>query len=188
VELMAAIRSRRSIRVFDGRPVEDGTIAELVQAATFAPSRMNSQPWHFHVARGAALRRVTEVMVMSTSYLEEYIEALGPEGIEKAARFYADLGNAPVVIGISSPHYEDSFEARDAAISVGAALENLLLVASELGLGACSLSVPHWIADRLAEVFEVPPGREIITLVVAGYADEAPQSKDRHADVVTFLS
>jgi len=188
VELMAAIRNRRSIRVFDGQPVDPDTIRALAQAATFAPSRMNSQPWHFHVATDAALRRVTEVMAMSTSYLEEYIEALGPEGVERAARFYADLGNAPVVIGISSPHYEDAFEARDAALSTGAALENLLLAAYDSGLGACSVSVPHWIADRLAAAFEVPPEREIVSLVVLGHADEAPVPKDRHADVITFLS
>ena len=188
MELMDAIRNRRSIRVFDGRPVDAETVRALVQAATFAPSRMNSQPWHFHVATEGALRRVTEVMAMSTSYLEEYIDALGPDGIERAARFYADLGNAPVVIAISSPYYEDPSEARDEAISTGAALENLLLAACDAGLGACSLSVPHWIADRLAAAFEVPSDREIVSLVVLGHPDETPVPKDRHTDVVTFLS
>ena len=129
MELMDAIRNRRSIRVFDGRPVDLETVRTLVQAASFAPSRMNSQPWHFHVVTDAALHRVTEVMAMSTSYLEEYLDVLGPEGVERAARFHADLGNAPVAIGISSPYYEDPFEARDEAISIGAALENLLLAA-----------------------------------------------------------
>lgn len=188
MELMDAIRNRRSIRVFDGRPVDPETTRALVQAATFAPSRMNSQPWHFHVATDAALKRVTEVMAMSTSYLQEYIEALGAEGVERAARFYADLGNAPVVIGISSPYYEDPFEARDEAISIGAAMENLLLAAQDSGLATCSISVPHWIADRLAAAFEVPPEREIVSLVLLGYADEVPVPRDRHTDVVTFLS
>lgn len=188
MELMSAIKDRRSIRVFDGLPVDRAVIDELVLAATYAPSRMNAQPWHFHVAMGSARKRVGEVMAMTTSYLEEYIDVLGPENIERAARFYADLGSAPVVIGISSAVTTDEHEARDNTISVGAAIQNLLLAANEHGLGACNISVPHWIRDRLASVFEIPEDREIMSLVVLGHADETPEPKDRHADVVSYLT
>jgi nitroreductase len=188
MELMSAIRDRRSIRVYDGLPVDRTIIDQLVAAATYAPSRMNSQPWHFHIATGEARRRVGEIMAMTTSYLEEYIDVLGPEHLERAARFYADLGGAPVVVGVSSIGTTDEHEARDNAISVGAAIENFLLAADEHGLGACNISVPHWIRDRLAAVFEIPEGREIMSLVLLGHADETPEPKDRHTDVVTYLT
>jgi coenzyme F420-0:L-glutamate ligase/coenzyme F420-1:gamma-L-glutamate ligase len=187
MELMEAIRGRRSIRVFDERPVDQATIERLIDAATFAPSRFNFQPWHFHVATGDARTRVAEVMAMTTAYLDEYLDVLGPDGVEHAARFYADLGGAPVIIGISAKHVEDPTDWLDDTIAVGAALQNFLLAVAEEGLSACSLTAPHWIRDRLIEVFEIPEGSDIMALAIVGYADEAPAEKDRHTDVATFL-
>ena len=187
MELTEALRSRRSIRVFDGDPVDRAVLEDLIAAAALAPSRMNRQPWYFHVATGDARRRVAEVMAMTTTYLDEYMDVLGPEGVERAARFYAELGHAPVIIGIASPRSGDRFEARDFAISVGAAIENLLLAASDAGLGACVLSVPHWVADQLTSVFEIDPDWEIISLVVLGHADEMPKPQEREAEVAVFL-
>lgn len=188
MELMSAIRSRRSIRVFNGLPVDREVIDELITAATHAPSRMNTQPWHFHVATGEARKRVGEVMALTTSYLDEYIDTIGPEYVERVARFYADLGSAPVVIGVSSVATDDEFEARDFAISVGAAIENLLLAAVEHGLGACSITIPHWVRDRLTFTFEIPEGREIVSLLLLGHADETPEPKERQTNVVTYLT
>ncbi len=188
MELMDAIHGRRSIRIFDGRPVEQGVLAQVLDAATYAPSRMNSQPWHFHVASGDARARVAEVMAMTTAYLEEYIDALGPEGVEHAARFYADLGAAPIVIGVASTITEDCNEARDNAISVGAAVQNVLLAIHGAGLAGCSISSPHWVRDRLGDVFDLKDGWEIVSLIVLGYAAEVPHGRDRHTDVVTYLT
>lgn len=187
VELMDAIRARRSIRVFDGRPVDRETVDRLIDASTYAPSRFNIQPWHFHVAMGEARRRVAEVMAMTTAYLDEYLDVLGPDGIEHAARFYADLGGAPVIIGISAKHVEDPTDWLDDTIAVGAALENFLLAVADAGLAACSLTAPHWIRDKLLEVFEIPEGADIMALIVLGYGDETPWEKERHTDVATYL-
>mgnify|MGYP001091042154 CR=1 FL=1 len=187
MELKDAIAQRRSIRVFDGRPVEREVIDRLIDASTYAPSRFNIQPWHFHVALGDARRRVGEVMALTTAYLDEYIDVLGPDGMEHAARFYADLGGAPVIIGISAKHMEDPTEWLDDTIAVGAALQNFLLAAVDEGLAACSLTAPHWIRDKLVEVFEIPEGSDIMALIVVGYADETPWPKDRHTDVSTYL-
>lgn len=187
MELMDAIRARRSIRVFDGRPVDREIVDRLIEAATYAPSRFNVQPWHFHVAIGDSRQRVAEVMALTTAYLDEYLDVLGPDGIEHAARFYADLGGAPVIIGISAKHVEDPTDWLDDTIAVGAALQNLLLAVADSGLSACSLTVPHWIRDKLLDVFEIPEGADIMALIVLGYGDETPWVKDRHTDVATYL-
>ncbi|MRS11611.1 MAG: nitroreductase family protein [Actinobacteria bacterium] len=187
MELLDAIRQRRSIRVFDGRPVDPALIDRLVEAATYAPSRWNIQPWHFHIATNDARRRVAETMAMNTQYVEEALASMGPEMVEYAARFYADLGRAPVVIGISSPLADDRYDAMDDAVSVGAALENFLLAATSLGLATCSLSAPAWVRSQLAQVFEIPEGSELRSMIVVGYADEVPREKDRHTDVATYL-
>jgi nitroreductase len=115
------------------------------------------------------------------------VDTLGADGFERAARFYADLGSAPVIIGVSSPHSDDEDEARDFAISVGAAAENLLLAATDRGLGACPLSAPRWIRDRLRGVFGVAEGWEVVLLIVVGYPDEAPGQRGRDPQRVTYL-
>jgi nitroreductase len=188
MELMDAVRSRRSIRMFDGAPVDREIIDALIGAATYAPSRFNVQPWHFHVATGEARNRVAEVMALTTAHLEEYIDVLGADMVEYAARFYADLGNAPVVIGISAKRVEDPTEWLDDTIAVGAALENFLLSVVDHGLAACSLTAPHWVRDRLIEVFGIPDDSEIMALIVLGHGAEEPAAKDRHTNVATYLT
>lgn len=187
MELMDAIAARRSIRMFDGRPVDRADIDALVSAATYAPSRWNIQPWRFHIAVGEPRKRIAEVMALNTSYVEEYLSVKGPEFIEYAARFYADLGSAPVVVGISAPRVDDPTEWLDDTISVGAALQNFLLAATDRGLATCSLTAPHWIRDQLVEAFEIPEGSDIMAMIVLGYGDEEPQVKERQTDVATYL-
>lgn len=188
MDLRDAISSRRSIRVFESRPVDRSMIDRLVDAATYAPSRFNTQPWRFHIATGAARKRIAEVMAMNTAYVQEYLDVLGPEVVEHAARFYADLGNAPVVIAVSAQRMDDPTDALNDTIAVGAAIQNFLLAAVDEGLAACSLTAPHWVRDRLIEAFEIPEGAELMALIVLGYAAETPHEKERHTDVVTYLT
>lgn len=187
MELMDAIRTRHSVRTFDGTPVDRETVDRVIGAATYAPSRFNVQPWQFHVATGAARKRVAEVMALNTAYVQEYLSVYGPRVIEHAARFYADLGGAPVVIGISSPAPEDEMWAVDDYLAVGAAMQNVLLAATDQGISVCSITAPHWIRDKLLDVFEVPEGSDLLAMIVMGYGEEEPHEKPRRTDVVTYL-
>lgn len=66
MELLAAIRSRKSIRAFKPDPVPERVLTELLEVATRAPSAVNLQPWEFFVVRGKTLKEV------KSAYLEEY--------------------------------------------------------------------------------------------------------------------
>ena len=92
---------------------------------------------------GASRVDVVETMALTTQYLQEYMDMLSPEELDMAARFYADLGKAPVVIAISVPESDDPGEREHDYISVGAAIENFMLAALDEGLGSCSVSAPH---------------------------------------------
>ncbi len=188
MDLLEVLRRRRSIRVFTGDPIPEGVIDDLVEAAILAPSSRNMQPWHFHVATGETRRRVGQIMALTTQYLEEYVELLSPEEIARAAEFYANLGNAPVVIAVSTLVFEDETTMMNAYIAVGAAIENLLLRATDLGYGACSITVPSWVTDQVMEAFDVPADRRICALLLVGHAAEIPVPVDRRHDVVTFLT
>jgi len=187
MEMLEALRARHSTRVYDGTPVDVATVKRLVEAATLAPSARNSQPWHFHVAMGDSRVDVVETMALTTQYLQEYMDVLSPEALDMAARFYMDLGKAPVVIAISVPASEEAGERAHDYISVGAAIQNFMLAALDEGLGACTISAPMWIVDRLVEVFKIPVGREIASLLILGHPDEPAVQRERRHDVVTFL-
>ncbi|MHB1451766.1 MAG: nitroreductase family protein, partial [Coriobacteriia bacterium] len=73
-------------------------------------------------------------------------------------------------------------------ISVGAAVQNVLLASYDKGIAGCSISSPHWVRDRLSAVFGVKEGWEIMSLVLLGHGIEEPHPRERHTDVVTYLT
>lgn len=187
MELLDALRNRHSTRVFTGEPVDRDVISRLLDAAAMAPSSYNTQPWHFYVATGTTRTHVGEVMALTTQYLQEYVDMLSPEDMSRAVEFYAGLGNAPVVIAVTAQVTGDADTDFNATVAAGAAIENLLLMAVDQGLGACSVTAPHWVVDRLLEVFGIPGDRKIASLVILGTPAEVPLVTERRHDVVTFL-
>ncbi|MBN2404027.1 MAG: nitroreductase family protein [Coriobacteriia bacterium] len=188
MELKDALRARHSVRVFSNEPVDESVVRELIEYATLAPSTFNLQPWHFHVATGASRDAINQVIAQTTQYLREYVDKIGPEAVDMAARFYADLGGAPVVIGISAPVIQDELiDSNNICLSIGACIENFLLLAMEAGLGACNLSVPEWVASDLMETFGVPEGRALISIMILGVPDEVPVEHEHQSDVITWL-
>jgi nitroreductase len=187
VELAEALKRRRSIRLYTGEPVARSVIEALIDAAITAPSSWNAQPWHFHVALGAARHAVGEAVAQSTRFLEEYANILPPDMLDRAAKFYADLGKAPVVIGVSVPWSDDEVERINSLVSAGAAIENLMLCATDLGLGACCITAPRWVVDQVKAAFGIPDDRSIAGLVLVGKPAEEPIPTERRCDVVTYL-
>jgi nitroreductase len=186
MEVYDAILNRRSIRKFDGTPVERSVIERVIQAAAAAPSTRNSQPWHFHVTTGATRDAVCGVTALSTVHLQEYLDMLPPTGYEAAERFFASLGNAPVVIVVSVPVPEDEPSRINDTLGTGCAIENLMLAAYAEGLGCCNITFSFWVRDKLSELLAIPDDREIISLVLLGHPAELPEPIVRRTDVATY--
>jgi nitroreductase len=187
MDVMQAIHERHSVRSFHDTPVERARIEELVHAAAAAPSSRNSQPWVFHVATGEKRREVVGVVAQTTVYLTEYVDMLTPDELKRAEEFYSDLGGAPVVIAISLPITDDRLAMTNEYISAGAAIQNLLLAATALGLGACNITAPVWVRDQLMRVLGVEEGREIVSLVIVGEPAETPVAPPHREDVAVIF-
>lgn len=188
MEFAEVLKRRRSIRLYTGEPVAMSVIDDLIEAAVSAPSSLNSQPWHFHVAVGATSRKaVKEAVAQSTRFLEEYASMLSPDLLERAARFYADLGNAPIVIGVSVEDVQDEVEKVNRLVAAGAAIENLMLRATDMGLGSCCITAPRWVIDEVKAALSVPDGRILAGIVLVGSPAEKPLPVERRCDVVTYL-
>jgi nitroreductase len=187
LDLFETIASRHSYRAFEARPVARADVERLIDAARRAPSAMNAQPWRFHVATGATRTRVGEVLERTTVYLDEYLANLAAEDqTESAARFLTRLGGAPVVIAVSAPRVIEEMEQLNTLLSVGAAIENLQLAATALGLGSCNITVSYWVRDDLADVFEIGDDRYVVSVIALGYPDEDAAAPAHDADIVSW--
>ena len=180
------LRERHSVRAYSPRDVPHDVLERVLDAASFAPSALNEQPWRFFVATGEARAKVGEIMAQSTVYLEDYMELLGPEGYERASEWYTDLGGCPAVVAVAMPVSDDELTHLNRTLSVGAGIENVLLAVTNEGLGACSITFSFWLRDELARALEVPEDREIVALIAMGYPAEEPVAPPHSHDIAVF--
>jgi nitroreductase len=188
MEFRDVVTARHSVRDFKPGPLDRERLERLVSAARTAPSAMNSQPWKLFVVTGESRKRLGEIIAQTTIHLSEYMDVLGPRGYEDAALWYSSLGNAPALIAIASPITDDSLAKLNRQLSVGAALENLLLTAVDEGLAACSITYSHWVEDEMADLFGLPDDWDVLTVVAVGEPSEVPPaSPPRRPDDSVWL-
>jgi len=188
MELFDAIAARHSIRSYRSDPVPMELIERLIHAAAHAPSALNEQPWSFYVATGPTRAQLGEIMFQSTHYLEEYLTVLGHTATPEHLGWYAELGGAPVVIACTMPRTDDEFLLMNKYLSVGGAVENLLLAATDLGLGTCAVTFSFWVRDEIGKLLGVPDDQMIVSLVVLGYpTDQPPVAPPHRSDVAVYL-
>jgi nitroreductase len=188
MEFSELVRQRHSIRDFKPDSVPRELIQQAVEAAAMAPSAMNSQPWHFYVASGQSRAKVGEIVSQSTIHLSEYMDALGPRHYEDAVKWYSFLGEAPVVIGVTTPEIEGDFNLLNKYLSLGCCIENLLLALANVGLGACNITFSYWVREELGEVFNIPHGTAVAACIAVGYpSDVPPVVPPRDMNVVEYL-
>ena len=187
MELFKAISARHSIRSFKDEPVPRELVDKVIEAAAMAPSAMNEQSWRFYVLQGESRNVLGRIMVQGTSYLEEYMEVIGHEVSEQALHWYSELGGAPVAILCTMGRTEDEFIRQDRLISIGGAIENMLLAVTDIGLASCTISFSYWVREELAEAIGVSEDREIVSIVVLGYPGAPPVAPQHNMDVVEYL-
>lgn len=196
--LLELMQSRRSIRKFLPKVPEREVLEKLVEAAVTAPSASNKQPWRFFIVTNAEIKsRMAETV---RAAVERVAGQIQPQ-FESAFRAYGDyftrFENAPVVMiplyrpltllsSMVSPALSGKdlqniirMEQQSGLVSTSLAMENLLLMAHDLGLGASGLTGPLIAADDLSGILAVPVGWEIAALIAIGYPDEHPPATVR---------
>jgi len=161
MDIMEAICTRRSIRRYEDRPVPGEAIERLLGAAMLAPSARNAQPWQF-------------VVVDDRSLLDASADICPNAAMVRGAPL------AILVCGDLELEKSEGYWPIDCA----AAVENMLLAAHGMGLGACWCGVyprPHRM-DGLRELFGLPAHVIAHSLVVLGYPAEESARKDRYRE------
>lgn len=177
MELKEAIYGRRSIRKYKNNPIEKEAIADILAAGMMAPSGVDLQPWYFIVAQSEeAMKDVKQIMKDSAAAMMPSIRerfSKHPQVVKETENFLTTLGNAPmcIMVFVNKPDHKK----KESTIiqSVAAAIQNMLLVAYEKGLGACWMTAPlETGADKKFKERFAPDKGDMVALLTLGYPAE----------------
>jgi nitroreductase len=161
MEVFDAIKGRRSVRAFKKENVSEKAIEMLIEAATWAPSAGNTQPWEFIIIRERETRKRLSKAALNQEFLEE----------------------APVLITVCANEIKSSqrYGTRGTSLyciqDTAAAIQNIHLMAFSLGLGTC------WVGAfdecQVREILHVPEGIRPVAIIPVGYPNEKPVARRR---------
>jgi len=161
MNVFEAIKERRSIRSFKEEDVKEEDIEMLIEAARWAPSAGNIQPWEFIIVRRHELKKELAEAAFGQAFVEE----------------------APVVIVVCANENRSfqGYSVRGKTLyciqDTAAAIQNIHLTAHSLGLGTC------WIGafneEKVVKILKVPNGVRPVAIVPIGYPAESPAPRNR---------
>jgi nitroreductase len=194
---MKVIQDRRSVREYTDEPISEDDLKMILEAARLAPSGENAQPWRFvivkdpetrarlgAIAGGGSGRRFTAEFV--TKKMHERFASLQDEAKKKAAfekltsgNVSAFLATAPVDIVVCGKK-----DVWDLPFDTSASIENILLMVTGLGLGACWVIAPCIDVrdeERLKSLLNVPEGFKVISIISVGHPTRPHRPRPRIA-------
>ncbi len=189
--LMQILRSRRSVRRFTSRPVEREVITKLVDAARWAPSNHNRQAWRFVVIDDrATLTQLAEACRVELAERLAALPALAAEYSQSLLDHAVFFEHAPCLIfalhkrsmAVSAAMLQGLEEpalVSGEPISTALAVENLLLAAHALGLGACVMTAPLLAQRAITQLLALPRGYHPTCCIALGYPSEMPATPER---------
>ena len=161
MDVLEAIKGRRSIRAFKSEDVPPEIVEKLIDAARWAPSAGNIQPWEFIIVRNPEIKRNLAKAALNQSFIEE----------------------APVVIVVCADEIRSSqgYGVRGKTLyciqDAAAATQNIHLAAYSLGLGTC------WVGafneEEARKILEIPQGVRPVAIIPVGYPAEKPSARNR---------
>lgn len=191
--------TRRSIRKYESTPIPPEDVRAFIEAAVTAPSGCNSQCWHFvAVANKAVIAELANAVREATRTFygireDEEFKAY----LERKCRAATFFENAPLVIAVFmtkldyyDPKIVEIMQAKGYdhvsmmrrmsdpdVLSIGAAVQNLLLCIHEKGYGACWMNEPAVARERIGEILHVPAEECLMSLIPVGVPAYRPRTK-----------
>jgi nitroreductase len=195
MELIAAMKERKSARVFQDKPVTRAQIDEIFECAGLAPSAINLQPWEYVVTYGdekdrliARLKKVHNEQNVTcgpgtsnplperfakrsraaSTDLKPHIDAMGMEIAQFIDEGSCAFYGAPIAIIVTM----DKLFPKVRYLDVGLSVSYLLLAAHNMGLSTCPIGLITAYGDDIANVLNISEEKEILLCIALGYADE----------------
>lgn len=158
MNVIDAIKTRKSVRNYLEKPIEEEKLNAVLEAGRYAPSASNRQDWRFVIVRDPELK----------------------EKIAEAAGGQTFVGEAPVIVVACAE--TDNYVMRCGQlcypIDVAIALDHITLSAVEVGLGTCWIGL--FDEKKVKEILSIPGEIRVVALMPLGYpTDPSPKEKSR---------
>ena len=163
MDVLEAIKSRRSVRKYTEEPVTEEQVTQILEAGRWTATKGNKQPWKFIVLKDAQIRNDLANTLSSGKFLSQ-----------------APLGIAIVVKPEDPVH----------AVQDGAAAtQNMLLAAHALGLGACWITAYDMPFEADAKrILGIPDVERLLSVISVGHPAETPQKEKKALEEITFIN
>lgn len=166
MELKEAIENRRSIRKFTSEDVPDELLIEIIKSGILSPSGHNKQPWKFQIIKGDTKDKLADMLIKKMENVK------GNTSVHTAS--VMKEANALIAIYLDNSSIDNIID----VLSIGAAIENMLLRITDMGLGAV------WIGNILNIIYEMKDivgNRQMISCIAVGYKNQEPHQRPRKA-------
>ena len=198
MDLLQAIKKRKSFRAFKPDPIPREKIEEILNLAIHAPSAINLQPWEFTVVMGEEKERLSRRLIKSyqekqiscspgnVKPLSDTFSKRGAESFELMTPYLEEMGlqfdrfinegscnfyGAPVAIILCL----DNAFSKARLVDIGIVLGYLILIAHSLGLGTCPIGLITAYEDEIKELLNIAENKDVVIGVALGYPDwESP--------------
>jgi len=195
MDVLDAIKSRKSVRAFKPDPVTREQIEEILNHVIRAPSAINLQPWEFIVVMGEEKQRLSRRLIklyrekqiscspgnvkpLSAAFskrgaesfilMNPYLEKMGQEFNRFVNEGSCNFYGAPAAVIFC---LDNAFsEAR--LVDIGIALGYFVLIAHKFGLSTCPIGLINAYEDDMKEILNIPENKDVVIGAAIGYADQ----------------
>ena len=201
-DLENLIRSRRSIRSWQGKEVSEDLLLQAIELATWAPNGGNQQNWRFYlILNRDTINAIADAVQASTNQISSWPEAetlMDTVRLRERAGFFRE---APAAIAVAASQYQSPIDkvlaaredmdnqaqtirqwrntANSRIQSVASAIAYLLLILHQMGLGALWMTGPMQAKEEIEKILQVPPGMDAVAFIPVGYPAKTPDPGQR---------
>jgi nitroreductase len=176
MEILECIKSRRTVRRFKSDPIPPPVLDAIFEAAMWAPSPANAQPWDFFVVGPQARAKILTLFQAKAAELLEAPDI--PEPRRQAVEaLMADFGGAPYMVAVVSRPGSEPMEQIEYPLSAATAVQNLCLAAWAHDIGSIWLSVGA--APPVRPIMGLDEGASVVALLALGYPEVVPPALPR---------
>lgn len=194
MELLKAIKERKSIRAFKPDIIPKETVEEILTLAANAPSAINLQPWELYVVMGDEKARLSRRLlkayrekkiscspgnvkplaeqfskrgVASFELMNPYLEKIGQDFNVFINEGSCNFYGAPVAIILCL----DNAFSKARLVDIGIILGYITLIAYDFGLGTCPIGLISAYEDDIKELLDIPENKDVVIGIAIGYPD-----------------
>ncbi len=176
METLEALMGRRTVRKFKPDAIPQHVLDTIFEAAMWAPSHGNSQPWEFLVVGPRARGRLLSLLQAKAAELLADPDLPAPKR-RNIEILREDFGGAPFMVAVVSRPPTEDLEKLENPLSTATAVQNMCLAAWDAGIGSVWLSLGA--APPARPILGIEEGASVVALLAMGFPDEVSAAPPR---------